>query len=200
MGWLSMQSLGGHRGPREYLDAQFTYENEDHRSKVLRSAVVRRTYYAAVETTHAKTAEREVWALVCLVKYNPRASDGFIFSYKSMEEMMGPYYFDCPAAVLDLLTPTTNAHALEWRKACREKAAAEKAKRARPKLRPGQIIIFEAPMQFSDGAMIERMEVVAHPLRKRALLFRDPGRPGLYRIPGVNSMTYRLEDGENSTP
>jgi hypothetical protein len=37
------------------------------------------------------------------------------------------------------------------------------------------------------------MEVVAHPLRKRGILFRAPGRPGLYRIPGVNKMAYRLE-------
>ncbi len=29
MGWLYMQSLKGHAGPRQYLDAQFTYERSD---------------------------------------------------------------------------------------------------------------------------------------------------------------------------
>ncbi len=148
MGWLSMKSLDGHRGPREYLDAQFTYEKADRRSKVLRSTVVQRVYYAAVETTTPKTGAREVWASVCLVKYNPRASDGFIFSYKDMEETMGPYYFACPAAILDLLSPTTNTYALNWRKTCREKAAADKAVRAKPLPRPGQIIVFEVPVAF----------------------------------------------------
>ena len=29
MGWLYMQSLKGHSGPRQYLDAQFTFERSD---------------------------------------------------------------------------------------------------------------------------------------------------------------------------
>ena len=177
MGWLSMQSLDGHRGPREYLDAQFDYENEDRRSKVLRSSLFRRVYYAAVETVYRETGTREVWALVCLVKYNPRARDGFIFAYKDMEEMMGPYYFDCPAAILDLLTPTDNTHALEWRKTCREKAAADKAMRAKPLPRPGQIIVFEIPVDFRNGRSFERMEAIAHPSGgKRGAVFRPARR------------------------
>ena len=38
MGWLYMQSLGGHAGPREYLDNQLTHENDQLKSRVLRSA------------------------------------------------------------------------------------------------------------------------------------------------------------------
>jgi hypothetical protein len=37
MGWLYMKSLRGHSGPRQYLDAQFTWERSDTISKVLRS-------------------------------------------------------------------------------------------------------------------------------------------------------------------
>ena len=40
MGWLYMQSLGGHYGPRQYLDAQFTFTRPELTSKVLRSALV----------------------------------------------------------------------------------------------------------------------------------------------------------------
>ena len=73
MGWLYMQSLKGHSGPRQYLDAQFTFERPEATSKVLRSALVgMRVYYAAVEQMRIDSGEREVWALICLVRYNPR--------------------------------------------------------------------------------------------------------------------------------
>ncbi|MCF3947962.1 hypothetical protein [Acidiphilium iwatense] len=45
-----MQSLEGHSGPRQYLDAQFTWTRLDTVSIVLRSAFVgRRVYYAAID-------------------------------------------------------------------------------------------------------------------------------------------------------
>ncbi len=40
MGWLYMTSLKGHSSPRQYLDAQFTYERADVGSNVLRSVLV----------------------------------------------------------------------------------------------------------------------------------------------------------------
>jgi hypothetical protein len=107
MGWLYMKSLKGHSGPRQYLDAQFTYERPDVTSKVLRSALVgMRVYYAAVEQIRIATGTREVWAAICLVRYNPRDSEGYIFGYKDMEKSMGPYECDRSAPILDLLTPT----------------------------------------------------------------------------------------------
>lgn len=86
MGWLTMQSLGGFSGPRQYLDDQFTYQCNGPRSTVLRSALVRmRTYYAAVEHIDPDR-EREVFAAVCLVHYNRR--DLTIFGYKDMDASM----------------------------------------------------------------------------------------------------------------
>src|SRR5208282_5670890 len=83
MGWLYMQSLNGHTGPRQYLDAQFTYQHPTVTSRVLRSSLVKmRVYYAAVEHVLAPTGTREVWGAVCLVAYNPRDRDGYIFGYK----------------------------------------------------------------------------------------------------------------------
>ena len=68
MGWLYMKSPKGHSGPRQYLDAQFTWERPDTISKVLRSALVgMRVYYAAVEHILPATGAREVWAAVCLI-------------------------------------------------------------------------------------------------------------------------------------
>jgi hypothetical protein len=46
MGWLYMRSLGGHTGPREYLDAQFTCDRPELRCRILHSTLVAmRTYY-----------------------------------------------------------------------------------------------------------------------------------------------------------
>lgn len=50
---------------------------------MLRSALVKmRTYYAAVEQFRPDKP-REVFAVVCLVRYNPRDAEGYIFGYKA---------------------------------------------------------------------------------------------------------------------
>jgi len=122
MGWLYMKSLNGHAGPREYLDAQFTFERSDGVSKVLRSELVGNSvYYAAVEQTILETGAHEVFALICLVAYDPRDREGYIFGYKDIVEGMGPYESNCPVAILDLLTPTDRPYALQWRALPRER-------------------------------------------------------------------------------
>jgi hypothetical protein len=123
MGWLYMKSLKGHAGPSHYLDDQLTYDQDGVRSRVLKSALVaQRVFYAAVEQTRPGR-EREVFAVVCLVDYNPHASDGYIFGYKDMTETMGPHESDCPEPILDLLMPTDNDYARAWRERCRANAA-----------------------------------------------------------------------------
>jgi hypothetical protein len=195
MGWLYMTSLKGHSSPRQYLDAQFTYERADVRSNVLRSALVSmRVYYAAVEQVRIATGAREVWAAICLVRYNPRDREGYIFGYKDMEESMGPYECDCPASILDMLTPTDAQHALQWRARCRENAAARRAKAARPSPRVGQLIVFDEPLSFADGRSFQRLEVIANPRSHRTVLFRAPSSSSLYRIPNIKSRSYRLVD------
>ncbi|MHB1205730.1 MAG: DUF6927 domain-containing protein [Rhodospirillaceae bacterium] len=193
MGWLFMTSLKGHSGPRQYLDAQFTYECSERTSRVLRSALVGlHVYYAAVEHIRAADGQREVWAVVCLVKYNPRDREGYIFGYKDMEESMGPFQCDCPAAILDLLTPTDRQHALDWRARCRTVLDTRRATCAKPTPRPGQIIVFDEPITFSDGAQLSRLEVVAHPSTHRSVLFRAPDTGQFYRIRNVKNRTYQL--------
>ena len=101
---------------------------------MLRSALVQmRTYYAAIKIVRPDR-DREVTALVCLVRYNPRDRGGYVFGYKDMDETMGPCEAECPPAILDLLTPTKNAYALAWRERCRTAAARRTAK---PRLRNG---------------------------------------------------------------
>ena len=135
MGWLYMKTLQGHDGPREYLDAQFTFERHDETSKVLRSALIgERAYYAAVEHKLLETGKCEVFALICLVAYDPLDREGYIFGYKDLTEAMGPYESECPVAILDLLTPTDRPYALQWRARCRANAAGgAKAARTAPR-------------------------------------------------------------------
>ena len=189
MGWLYMPSLGGHSGPRQYLNAQFTYEREDRRVRVIRSSLVKmRTYYAAVEIVPT-AGGREVIAVVCLVRYNPRDAEGCVFGYKDMDETMGPCEAECPAAILDLLTPTGSEYALAWRERCR----AVLVKRASiPKLRDGDLVVFTEPIKFTDGSEHRRMKVVVDRHRPGAVRFRPPGGGGLYRISSMDRLTFSV--------
>lgn len=116
MGWLFMESTGRFTDPKEYLDDQFTFRSERQEARVLRSAVVGQTYYAAVELVRADQAE--VVALVCLLQYDSSRPTGS-WGYKDMDEAMGPNEASCPVEILELLTPTTVSYAVSWREKCR---------------------------------------------------------------------------------
>ncbi len=81
MGWLFMRDMGDYATPRSYLDNQFSYTRDDHRLTVLASSMVGSTYYAACERVESN-GDRQVFAVVCLTKHNPRAADGHSFGYK----------------------------------------------------------------------------------------------------------------------
>lgn len=190
MGWLFMQSLGAIETPGAYLDDQFTYEKEGVRSTVLRSALVKkRTYYAAVEQLRPGQ-EREVFAIACLVRYNPRDREGYIFGYKDMTEHMGPCEAECPAAILDLLTPIDAEYAVAWRERCR---AAVASRTARPRLRNGWTLVSEEAVRFADGSSHVRLDVVIEPSRPRAIRFRPSGGGPLCRIGNLGRYRFRIE-------
>ncbi len=194
MGWLYMRSLKGYETPTEYLDNQFTYEGEERSYRVLRSALVKmRRYYAAVEYVDADSGSRSIFAVVCLVNCNRRARDGYIFGYRDMDEMMGPGEYDCPGAILDLLTPTDSEWAKDWRQKCRARLA---------KLKPqvGQIIVLAKPIKFSDGSVLSRFSVVERTVRNRKkLLFRSEGG-GFYRLGNLRDLEYTIETAVSSLP
>jgi len=52
---------------------------------------------------------------------------------KTMDESMGPYYYDCPVRILDQLSPLESfgcnmSSAAEWRQECRARAQGVKAR------------------------------------------------------------------------
>ena len=90
--------------------------------EVLGSALKGTTLYTAVRITDKATGESYVAADVLLSNFS---KDGYLM-VKHMTENMGPYQYDCPAYILNKLTPTENEYALEWREKCRKKLEAEK--------------------------------------------------------------------------
>lgn len=99
------------------------------------------TFYAAV-----RNADGETWGLVVLTQW----SKGYYnYTYKAMDEGMGPNESKAPARVLDALSPTTSEYATEWRERCRANLA---RKAARPKVREGDVVRFTMPLTFTNGA------------------------------------------------
>ncbi len=190
MGWLSMRDTGRFDTPRAYLDDQFTYERDDHRLTVLKSSMVGNTYYAAAERREADD-KREVFAIVCLTFSRPAARDGLTFGYKDMTEHMGPCESDCPASILDLLTPIEGEWPNDWRARCRANITKRRLADAKPTPKPGQTIVFDEALTFSDGVARTRFEVITGPGGK-GLRFRDAGTRQVCRIPAVKKRAYRL--------
>ena len=181
MGWLYMPraSLGAHASAKSYLDAQFTYERElegggSKGLKVLASSCPQnRVYYAAAQVITNGVAG-EVFAIVCLVRWNPNDKEGMIFGYKDMEESMGPCEDGCPETILNLLTSTDNENALDWRRRC-----LAKLQRRTRKVEDGDRIKLAEAVTFTDGHVGDEFIVQK---RGRRMSFRDPNTLGSYRI------------------
>ncbi len=180
MGWLYMSygHMGGHRSAKAYLDAQFTYDREQPDGTrrgltVLASSCLRNRVYYAAARPHGGDDDA-VFAIVCLVRWNPRDREGYIFGYKDMTEHAGPCEAECPARILDLLGPTDSEWALAWRARCR--AALERRGRA---VADGMRIRLAEPLTFTDGHVGGEFIVE---MRGRTLAFRDPASGRRYRI------------------
>lgn len=75
-------------------------------------------------------------------------------SWKYVDDFMGPAEDDCPATILNLLTPTDNEYANDWRERCRKNI---ERKKAQPKVKEGDVIVFDEPIEFSNGMEVDRL-------------------------------------------
>ena len=137
MGWT--HCYNGRRLPNGKVDRRYecdrvlTWDTKDkdgnivRTHRVLKSAMVGSTYYAAVESK-TTMGEREVWAAIFLTCGRTR-HDNTLWGYKDMDETVGPNEAKCPASVLALLTPTDSKFANEWREKCRQNIAAAAERR-----------------------------------------------------------------------
>lgn len=121
MGW-TFYDKDPDRTAQDEIRGLLEWTSENTVSRVLDMATVKRTIYAAVETTTIATGEKHVWAAVVLISYR-RSSDWGNFGYKDMEEGMGPVESECPLRILRLLDePAPNEWAAQWRERCRANA------------------------------------------------------------------------------
>lgn len=86
---------------------------ECERLKVLYSACQGSVVYCSV----FDNKKQETFAVVALTswRYNNGVSE---FGIKTIDETMGPYYFDAPLKLIHMLSPTNNEFANIWRKKC----------------------------------------------------------------------------------
>ena len=137
---------------------------------VLKSSMVGSTYYAAVKPLKKSGGkddngeyiyidipenEQRVFGVIFLTSTNMK--DYYNFAYKDMDESVGPYKYDCPKGILDLLSPTDNEYALEWRKQCYDSIAKKKNPNSLGKLPVGTII--KVVMPFNTKYFRENQEV-----------------------------------------
>lgn len=134
MGWTYSASLSNARAVHDDLRRQL--RGGGYAIKGDAATHYGKHFYAATEK------DGVVDMFVALVDGGYRKSDGQDWwGYKDMSEDMGPYIYDCPEKLLDLLTPTDNKNAIEWRAAVRKYHADRKAKLAMAKsLKRGDLI------------------------------------------------------------
>ena len=158
MGWTEYHATHYKNGKvdrKAELDAMYNWEDENRKVEVLKSSMVGSTYYAAVKSCNKANGYERVGAAVCLTSTNQK--DYYNFAYKDMDETCGPYKYDCPKGILDLLSPTDNEYALEWRKQCYDSIAKKKNPNSLGKLPVGTII--KVVMPFNTKYFREGQEV-----------------------------------------
>lgn len=101
----------------EFMDRYKDFGGQQSPCEVVKAVKVGSVIYSAVR--NKKTDE--VFGVVSLTSIDK----GYVM-FKEMSEDMLPYYYDCPKSVLNLLSKTEEANALEWRKKCEEQAELKK--------------------------------------------------------------------------
>lgn len=192
MGWLSMtpEGMGGHATPKAYLDAQLTYppgkdgERTYNGMRVLKSVWSGSVYYAAAQRYTEAGEDLAVFAMICLVRWNPRAADRYVFAYKDLSEDMGPCEAECPASILALLSSSDHPYALNWRNRCYRNLRLTSRK-----LADGMLIRFAEPMQFVDGTSHAEFRVRQE---GRRMVLTGANGYGRYRVPGLMKLAFEI--------
>jgi hypothetical protein len=141
------------------------------------------TAYAAYRTKDGK-----VCGFVIHIQNNPR--DYFNFTYKEVDEGMGPYECECPKRILDLLSPSEDLYtgsSLEyskrWRDECRKNL---ERKKTLPKVSTGARYEMITSMRFTNGMTLTPGDkVICLDARKRQ--FSPEGTGGVRLRFGQNA-------------
>lgn len=180
-----------HETPKAYLDAQFSYDRRDASGKgnamrVVASSCLRNKVWYAAATPSTDGIDEPTVAIVCLVSWNPRAKDGYVFAYKDLDETMGPHEAECPERILALLGDTDNPSALNWRRRCLDRLAT----RASRPLEHGMHIRLPHAIKFTDGH--EGTDFIVHKRGRRIALAKPESGYPAYRISGLRDMAWTI--------
>lgn len=142
MGWTFLRKAN-FEGWQKLVERGVSYEDAFVRIGLLSSVMVGRALYGAVQVTPKSGEASRIGGIVVLTS---ATSDER--GYKLMSEDMGPYESSAPAKILDLLTQTESASALNWRSRCRRNLhrAAQAAH-----LEVGSIFQTAEPLRFRLG-------------------------------------------------
>lgn len=172
MGWTSYHAEHYKKGTidrKRECDAYWEEGLNRGHFKILKSTMVGSTYYAAVQVLkeyvgkdrdnndiYKDVENGQVFGIIFLTSTNMK--DYCNFSYKPMDETMGPYRYDCPISILKLLSETDSEYALKWRQKCWDNHNAKKNPNGIHKLPEGSII--KVIMPFDTKYCREGKEVL----------------------------------------
>jgi len=202
MGWTYLHTDDtSSKWRKQYIDSHWTGDRKDKDGnvfatlKVLKSSMVGSTYYSAVEVV--KPEERYVFAVVYLT--NIARNDWHNFGYKDMDETYGPCECKCPKGILELLTPTDNETANNWRKRVQEYWESQKSS-IKPKI--GELYKCSSSFLINWGSFkIEKdtefyIKYTAWGKHKYFLLANEKGCTLNYRIMRKTFNTLKVEKVE----
>lgn len=179
MGWTSYHAThykNGKIDKKAECDSYFASEFGSGYYEVVKSAMVGSVYYAAIKELKRYAGKNEngesvynpiprneqrTFAAVFLTSINMR--DYFNFSYKDMDETVGPYEANCPKGILNALSPTDNEFALAWRARCFANIDKKKDQRGLNNLPVGTVICVKLPFDSKyfnkgDEVRLEKVE------------------------------------------
>lgn len=151
MGWTYFEKPSN---VTEWFKDHLTWESDTRKITCLKTAIKFKEAYAAVEVIVKETGHRYVFAAAYMLNYTRESY--YNFGYKDMDETYGPNIANCPASILDLLTPVdehpisdeSKEWAKKWRERCRKNLNV-------PKIKFGEKIEFHmAPYGMPDKCRV----------------------------------------------
>jgi hypothetical protein len=126
------------------------------------------------------------------VLYRVSPSSFYNFTYKDMDETVGPGAYHAPRRVLEALTPTEHEYANQWRARCWANLELEEAK---PRVHRGDRIRFAEPFTFSGGLQTTT-DTVFEVIERDVLRLVDHGLR--VKIPGGARAASRSRSAEHA--
>jgi len=143
MGWLSVHREAG-TSDKEWFQSELLGEHY----RIEDCATVGSAFYAICVPTDGREEPRAIMAVVLVT----RTRGYYNFTYKDMDESVGPCESSCPERLLarlgELVPEPPSEYAKEWRERCHAEIATKKRARL---VTHGTIVYFDEALHYGDG-------------------------------------------------